>query len=216
MPLTLDDVREAQQALQAAGEVASANKILARLGTGSKKTVLKFLRALAGAHQTPSAPAAVVPTPPSAPVPAPVPVVGLPPAPGPAPAPTLLQQAELALRKAIANENKIRLGVQDPAQPITWACLEQCQTATRQAQALVDRLTHSQASLIAGIPATRIAARRAAGELAALEEETRRRLLRARREAQQAQEDLEHMVNDLVGIGGPQVVPADDTVRTAP
>ena len=49
--MTLADVLQAKQALEAAGEVASANKILARLGSGSKKTVLKYLHQLAAAGE---------------------------------------------------------------------------------------------------------------------------------------------------------------------
>ena len=122
----------------------------------------------------------------------------------------LLAQAEARLRAAIAEEHRTRRGVQSPGQLITWSCLERCQQETRQAQALVDRLTRSQAILISAIPAARIDARRAAGELSALEEETRRRLIRARRAAQQARQDLDRMVSDLVSIAGPGAVPGED------
>ena len=47
--VTLEDVAAAKAALEAAGEPASGNRILASLGHGSKKTVLKHLRTLAGA-----------------------------------------------------------------------------------------------------------------------------------------------------------------------
>ena len=47
--MTLEDVLQAKQALEAQGIPPSANKILRVLGSGSKHTVLKYLRALAPA-----------------------------------------------------------------------------------------------------------------------------------------------------------------------
>jgi molybdenum-dependent DNA-binding transcriptional regulator ModE len=63
--LTLDEVRTTKAALEAQGEYASADKVLRTIGRGSKKTVLKHLRTLAGA----SGPRAPVATPDPVPVP---------------------------------------------------------------------------------------------------------------------------------------------------
>jgi seryl-tRNA synthetase len=125
------------------------------------------------------------------------------------PAATLLQQAEEALRQAIAEERRIRRGMAEPGSPITWDDLSRCQHQSRQAQDQLDKLQRSQARLLAEIPSARIDARRTAGDLAALEDETRRRLIRARRAAQQAREELGRMVTDLVSIAGPQAVPVE-------
>ena len=72
--LTRDDILQAKQQLEAEGHYASADRILTRIGRGSKKTVLRYLRELPPAPGAPPDPAPV-------PTPAPVPVVRLPAAP---------------------------------------------------------------------------------------------------------------------------------------
>ena len=51
--LTLADVAEAKQTLEARGEMPSGNKVLALIGHGSKSTLLKFLKVLADAPPAP-------------------------------------------------------------------------------------------------------------------------------------------------------------------
>jgi hypothetical protein len=48
--------------------------------------------------------------------------------------------------------------------------------------------------------------------LAAVEDKARRDLIKARREAQQAQAELDRLVTDLVVIAVPGAVPAEDGV----
>ena len=201
--MNLDDVRELDLLLQARGQALSANKLTEHLG-GSKRDALRLLQAYRA--ETPA------PPPPLAPAVAVLEPAMLPEDSDPVSAPPvpLLQQAEEALRQALAEEHKIRRGVQDPAQPLTWDCFERCQQAMHQAQAQVDKLQRSTATLIAAIPAARIDARRTAGALAELEDEMRRRLIRARREAQQAKDQLDQMIQDMTSIAGRQAVPPED------
>ena len=53
MNIALADVAEAKAALAATGVVPSANKIVQRLGRGSKTTVLRLMRQLAQAAPAP-------------------------------------------------------------------------------------------------------------------------------------------------------------------
>ena len=57
--LTPDDIVQAKQQLEAEGHYASADRILARIGRGSKKTVLRYLRELPPAPGAPADPAPV-------------------------------------------------------------------------------------------------------------------------------------------------------------
>ena len=123
---------------------------------------------------------------------------------------SLLAQAEQALRQALAQEGRIRRGLAAPGSPITRDDLSQCQHQSRQAQAQMDKLHRATARLLAEIPVARIDVRRTAGELVALEEELRRRLIKARRAAQEAQAELDRMIADLARIAGPEAVPAEE------
>ena len=200
MPLTLEDVLQAKQALEAAGDIPSANKILARLGTGSKKTVLKFMR------QVP-------------PRPVPPPVAASPAAAAQAPAvvhappPTLLQSAEADLQDAIRAENRARREW-DAAPRAERERLEAAwmgaKGARERAATVLEARQRALTRLRAEIPSLRITARRAVGELATLEDQVRRQLLKARREAHQAGEELERMITDLVMIAGAAALPSED------
>ena len=204
--MTLDQVRQLDATLQTRGEALSANKVVQHLG-GSKRDALTLLRAYRA--ETPARPPTLAP-PVAVLAPAMVsedidPVSAAPEA-GP---PTLLAQAEAALRQAIAEEHRIRRGVQSPGQPITWGCLEKCQTATRQAQGEVDRLHHALDSLRRDLPALQRNVVAAEGQLAQVEETARRQLLRARRQAAQAREAYTAAAQQVAAIAGPGALPEE-------
>jgi hypothetical protein len=191
-----DTVAAAARQLQANGDPISIRGVRRVTGYGSPRdiaAVLRQLGLLSGADpvEEPPAPAA--------------PEEAWP----PAPPPPLLQQAEAALANAATAERQARRAVEDPASPGTWDDFTRAAQARRQAQATVDRLVASQASLLAALPGARVEARRTAGELAALKAETDTRLLRKQREARHAREVLAGMLADLVNIGGDAAVPQE-------
>ena len=77
------------------------------------------------------------------------------------------------------------------------------------AETRTQQLTRSRDARIAAIPGLRIAARRAAGDLQAAQEQARRFLLKAQREADMAQEELDRLLNDVVAIAGAGAVPRE-------
>ena len=198
------DVAEAIETLQTQGKEPSIGNLRKVLGGGSLRDITKHRRTLLpqmGRGQNMNTASVAALGPPATPLDTPVAACASP--------PTLLQQAEQALREALAEERRIRRGLAEPGTPITWDDLSRVQHSSRQAQDQVNKLQRAQARLLAELPAARIEARRTAGELAVLEEDTRRRLLRARREATLAREELERMVDDLVSIAGPGAVPVE-------
>jgi hypothetical protein len=204
--LTLADVHDLATTLQASGETISANKIVEHRG-GSKRDALKLMRLYrAETHEPPTTPGAPVAVLEPAMVPEDAAPVSAAPEVGP---PTRLAQAEEALRQATWAEREARR-TRDLGGSSTDAEVLRLAQARRQAQDLVDARQRAKARLIAEIPTARIDVRRTAGELAALEDETHRRLLRARREAQQAQEELDRLEQDLTQIAGAQAVPPKD------
>jgi hypothetical protein len=140
--------------------------------------------------------------------PAPVPVAVE--APAPAPPVTLLQQAEAALQAAQLTERQAHRAY-DFASQQERDQLQQAWIGARkvreQAAELVAQRQRARESLITQIPAARIAARRAQGEWAAVQETARRSLMQAKRQADMAQEDVQRLVADLVAITGPEAVP---------
>jgi Plasmid replication region DNA-binding N-term len=222
--MTIEDVQAARQAIEQRGEYPSADKILAHLGRGSKKTVLRRLRAMAAAHAP-------------APLPTDVPhkeAVGgsskldepsknkvlresngaMAPhtAPMPAAPPTLLQQAEEGLEAALMVERRARRNF-DLAPRAEKERLEAAWMAARRtrehAASLVEARRRAKDRLLAALPSARVEARRASGELALLEAEMDKRLIRARREAILAEEDLTRIMQDLVSIAGTGAVPRE-------
>ena len=154
-------VAQAIKTLQAQDKEPSIGNLRKVMGGGSLRDITKHRRKLLPDRGR----VPIMDTAPVAEPPAPTPV-----APG-----TLLQQAEQALRQALVEERRIRRGLAEPGTPITWDDLSRVQHGSRQAQDQVDKLQRAQARLLAEIPAARIEARRTAGELAVLEEDTRRR-----------------------------------------
>jgi hypothetical protein len=208
--LTLADVHDLATTLQASGETISANKIVEHRG-GSKRDALKLMRLYrAETHErptTPGAPVAVL-------EPAMVPEDASPAALEPVSSPTLLVQAEQRLQAALVAERTARraydlaTGLQERTRcQQAWfeARREREQAANR-----LEQLTRSRDTRIAAIPGLRIAARQAAGELATVEEQTRRLLLRAQRHLGLALEELDRVVHDVVTIAGPQAIPAEE------
>ena len=209
----LDQVRALDATLKTRGQLISANKVVQHLG-GSKRDALKLLRLFRA--ETQAQPPAPVPSVEPAAAPwqqpyRPAPVAAAPPVVAP-PVP-LLAKAEADLKAALVAERAARrrydlattVAERDQAQPVWLAARRQREQAATQ----VEKLERSRTILHQAIPGARIDARRAAGECAVLEEETRRSLLRARRQAQQAQEELARLTNDLLTIAGPEAVPAE-------
>jgi len=81
--------------------------------------------------------------------------------------------------------------------------------ARERAGTVLAQRERARESLRAAIPGARVDARRTSGELAALEDQVRRQLMRARREAQQAQEELNRLLADLTAIAGPGAIPQE-------
>jgi hypothetical protein len=203
--MTIKDVEAAKQALEQSGAYPSADRILAHLGHGSKKPVLRRLRAMAAArspvpHTTDDTPTENNGTMSTRAVP-------MPPPPTP-----LLQQAEEALEAALMAERRARRDY-DMAPRAERERLEEAWVAARKtrenAATLVQQRQRARDRLIASLPAARVAARHAAGTLAILQDETSRRLLKAAREATLAQDDLGRIVQDLTQIAGESGVPRE-------
>jgi hypothetical protein len=196
------DVAEAIATLESQGKTPSIGNLHKLIGHGSLRDITKHrkkLRPYMGrTRHMDKAQTAIAPAAPTAVV---------------EPPPTLLEQAEAAYQAALMAERRARRDV-DMAPRAERERLEQAwRVATRErehAALLVSQRQRARDTLKAAIGPARIAYRRAASELAVLEDESQRRLIRARREAQQAQEDLSQMVRDLVAIAGAQAVPKED------
>ena len=199
--------------LQTQGKEPSIGNLRKVLGHRSVRDITKHRKQLlphmGRARRMDTTPVAETPVPPAqVHAPAGVPVAAV-----VEPAPTLLQEAETALQAARFAENRTKRDWD------TAPRAERERLATAQLQAkhtrehagtILEQRQRASARLRAEIPSARIASRRAQTELAVLEDEIRRRLLRARREAQQAQNDLDRMIKDLVSLAGPQAVPRED------
>jgi len=126
---------------------------------------------------------------------------------------TLLQQAEAAYQAALMAERRARRDF-DMAPRAEWERLEQAWLVAKRereaAATLRDRRLRARATLIDALPAIRIAARRAAGELATAQETARTMLLRAQRQAELAQDDLSRMTADLVALAGQGALPPEE------
>jgi hypothetical protein len=201
--VTLEDVLQTKQSLEAIGVYPSADAILKALGAGSKKTLLKYLRTLPAAnHANGTSKPEAEPVSPMAP---PAPVMVQPP---PPPTP-LLQQAEEALEAALMAERRARRDY-DMAPRSEKPRLEEAWVAARRtrehAATLVEQRRRAKDRLLAALPSAHIEARRATGELAVLQAETNRRLVKAEREATLAQQDLDRIMQDLAQIAGVHVI----------
>jgi hypothetical protein len=200
--MTVEDVQAARQAIEQRGEYPSADKILTHLGRGSKKTVLRRLRAMAaarspvpattnGTHQESNGMATHTVPPPAVPT-------------------TLLEQAEQAFEDALMSERRARrvydLASTSERPHVEEACIR-ARKARESAATLVQARERARDRLLAALPSARVEARRASGELSLLETEMDKRLIRARREAALAEEDLRRIMQDLVSIAG--IVPAE-------
>jgi hypothetical protein len=210
--LTLADVHDLATTLQASGETISANKIVEHRG-GSKRDALKLMRLYrAETHEPPTTPAAPV----AVLEPAMVPEDASPAALEPVSSPTLLAQAAQRLQAALAEERHCRRAYDLATDlPERARCQQAWAAAKRErehAATRIEQLTRSRDARLAAIPAARLAARQAAGELASVQEQARRVLLRAQRQAEMTQEELDRMVNDLVTIAGAEAVPEEDGV----
>jgi hypothetical protein len=220
-----DSVRDAVRQLQANGDPVSARGVRRVLGKGSPRDILAHLRGL-GLIPEAEAPAQgrevqaqathqgargdfdnVAQLSPS-------PRVqhngrSVPPT-APEPPPTLLAQAQARLALAKAEEHRVRRELLTRGTLLTGDDLAPCTAETRRAQAEVDRLAMTVANLLAALPGARIEARRALGALTTAEDEARRRVLKARREASEAQQELARVVAALTSLAGPEAVPVDD------
>jgi hypothetical protein len=211
--MNLNAVRELDAILQARGEPISANKIVEHLG-GSKRDALRLLRLYrAETHEpspTPAAPAAVLEPAGAAGTTAslaPVPAAAPPPVPTP-----LLDQATADRDAALMAEKRAKRDL-DFASRGELERLQQVYREARRTRELAEtrtqQLTRSRDTRVAAIPGLRIAARRAAGDLQAAQEQARRMLLKAQREADMAQEELDRLVQDLTQIAGEGAVPVE-------
>jgi hypothetical protein len=195
-------VAQAIETLQAQGKEPSIGNIRRQIGHGSLRDLTRHRRALLPhlGRRRMETQTAVADTPAAVlePLPAPVP---------------LLVQAKAALQAALVTERQAQRAYHLATDQQERArCQQQWMRAKRdreQAQNLVDARQRAKARLIAEIPAARIDARRLGGALAVLEDETHRRLLRARREAAQAQAELDAMVEHLTQLAGNGAVPVE-------
>jgi hypothetical protein len=200
--VTMEDVYALARTLEASGETISANKIVEHRG-GSKREALRLMRLYrAETPEPPPTPAAPVAILEPAMVPADTDPVPAAPEAGP---PTLLEAAEEALRQTTAAEHAAHRAY-DFAPPLERGLAEEAwvraRRARQQAQDLVDARQRAKARLLAALPEAQIEMRRASGELAVLQAETNRRLVKAEREAALAEEDLSRILDDLAQIAG--------------
>ena len=172
-------------------------KLLPHLGRAPHMDVTRTVDALA-------APAAVLD-------PAMVPAEAAAPEAGPS---TLLAQAEAALQAALVEERRARRDYDlttDAQERVRcqqeWAAArkEREHAATR-----LEQLTRSRDARLAALPSLRSAARQAAGELAAVQEQTRRTLLKAERQAEMAQQELDQVLQQLTDLAGAAAITAED------
>jgi hypothetical protein len=188
------EVAQAIETLREQGKDPSIGNIRKTLGHGSLRDVTKHRRKLLP-HVGRVRPMDTTLT-----VEAPVPA-----APPPTPVPLLvqvgqhLQAAQVAERMArraydLATDLQERTRCQQ-----TWVAARRTR---EQAANRLEQLTRSHDARVAAIPAARVDARRAAGELATAEETARRMVLRAQRAAQQAQEELARLEADVLAIAG--------------
>jgi len=121
-----------------------------------------------------------------------------------------LQQAEHGLATARRRETEAHRAYDCAPQGdrerlgLAW---QQARRARESAASLFEQRQRARASLLAAIPGARVDARRTSGELAALEDQVRRQLLRARREAQA---ELDRLVHDLARLAGDAAVPPEE------
>jgi plasmid replication DNA-binding protein KfrA len=189
--MTLDDVRQLDEALQARGEALSANKIVAHLG-GSKRDVLPLLRQYR----------AETPPPAPGPPPAPVPVAAAAP-------PPLLAQAEQRLHAAETAARAACRAVEDPHSGVTWDAVAQAQRRTRQAQAQLDRVRHGLGQIDRMLPDVERDLVQAEAALASVVETAKKTIAKAQQRVSQVREECARLVQQRVMIAGAQAVPVE-------
>ena len=122
-------------------------------------------------------------------------------------------QAEQALQDARLAETRAKRDL-DSAPRAERERLEAAWlVAKREREHAATRHDQLQRSLVArqhALPSLRIAARRAQSDLAGIEDQVRRALIKARRGAQEAQQELATMTADVVALAGPGAVPKEE------
>jgi len=222
--MTYEEVKTAVQVLKAQGVYPSQRAILTHLGATSKRAVAAYLSQLT--EEDPDA-LAMPPRPANGTVPGDTPTLQVTspeaiqePAPAPPDPPaaqaaglrTLLAQAEADCQAALSVERRAKRDL-DFAPRAERERLEtawqQARKAREAAAKLVAQRQRARASLLAAIGPARVAARTAAGAFAAAREDAQRQLVRLRREATMAQEDLDRMMQQLTALAGAQAVPQE-------
>jgi Plasmid replication region DNA-binding N-term len=195
------DVAQAIATLREQGKEPSIGNLRKVIGGGSLRDITRHRRALLpqmGRVRIMTT-TAVADTPaPAVPAPAPVP---------------LLVQVEQQLQSALVTERQAQRAYHLATAPADRARCQQiwfeARKAREQIETRLQQLTRSRDTRLAAIPGLRIAARRAAGELLAVQEQARRSLAKAQREADMAQEELDRLLNDVVAIAGAGAVPRE-------
>jgi Plasmid replication region DNA-binding N-term len=198
------DVAQAIETLQAEGKEPSIGNLRKVMGGGSLRDITKHRRKLLphlGRVRPMDTTLTVEAPAPAAPPPTPVP---------------LLVQAEQRLQAALVAERTARRAY-DLATDLQerTRCQQawfEARKAREQAANRLEQLRRSLDARVAAIPPLRIAARQAAGELMAAQEQARRYLLKAQREADMAQEELDRLVHDVITIAGSAALPREDGV----
>jgi hypothetical protein len=185
--MTLDDIRQLDARLQAAGESLSANRIVQELHV-SKRDACALLRDY---RASPPAPAHSVPQ--KAPAP------GLP----------LLVQAQLRLDAAVRAEHTARRSWDDDRQNLAkQQAFGKAQREQRTARGWLDQVERSAAALPTAVAEASKTLLIEESEFASLVETNRRAEAQKARRVQQAREQVQRVTADCVAVVG-HAVPAE-------
>jgi hypothetical protein len=197
------DVAQAIETLREQGKAPSIGNLRKVLEHGSLRDITRHRRTLLphmgrGRMDT----TAVADTPaPAAPPPPPVP---------------LLVQVEQHLQAALVAERQAQRAYHLATDPEERTRCQQgwfaARKARERAETRLGQLTRSLAARKEAIPGLRIAARRAAGEHQAVEEQMCRMVQKALRERTAAEEELARVLGDIVMLAGADAVPREDGV----